>query len=109
MTEEQLLDGMVQAIVSQVDPERIILFGSRARGEGRPDSDVDLLIVAREAFGPSRNRRKELARIRRILSRFRVPKDILVYGPDEFARWRSSLNHIIGRSLREGRLLYERS
>jgi predicted nucleotidyltransferase len=109
VTEEQLLDAMVEAIVSQLDPEKVILFGSRAQGEAGPDSDVDLVIIERENFGPGRSRRKELARIRRILSRFRVPKDLLVYGPDEFAKWRSSLNHIIGRSLRDGRLLYERS
>ena len=109
MTEEQLLDQMVQAIVRHVDPDRIILFGSRATGKAGPDSDVDLLIIENECFGPTRSRRRELARIRRILSRFRVPKDILVYGPDEFRRWRSSLNHIVGRSMREGKRLYERS
>jgi predicted nucleotidyltransferase len=108
MTAEQLLDEMVQAIVQHVDPERIVLFGSRATGKVGPDSDVDLLIVERESFGPTRSRRRELARIRRLLSRFQVPKDILVYGPDEFKKWRSSPNHIVGRSMREGRLLYER-
>ena len=45
-----LLGEMVQAIVDEVDPEQVILFGSRARGDEREDSDVDLL-VARGAQG----------------------------------------------------------
>jgi predicted nucleotidyltransferase len=43
--EESLLRQMVSTIVSEVSPETIILFGSRARGDARPDSDVDLLVV----------------------------------------------------------------
>ena len=108
MVSRDMLDRMVETIVQQVNPERIMLFGSRARGDAGPDSDVDLLIVEPEPFGRGRSRRRELARIRRMLAPFRVPKDILVYGADEFARWRSSVNHIIGRCMREGRLLYER-
>jgi predicted nucleotidyltransferase len=42
---EQILDEMVQVIVHEIDPEQVYLFGSRAPGNARPDSDVDLLIV----------------------------------------------------------------
>ena len=42
---DALLDQMVQAIVAEVDPEQVILFGSRARGDAREDSDVDLVVV----------------------------------------------------------------
>jgi predicted nucleotidyltransferase len=105
---DEVLREMVRAIVREVDPEEIWLFGSRARGEVRPDSDVDLLVVEREPFGPQRERMAEMARIRRALSAFRVPKDILVFGADEVAYWRDSLNHIIPRCRREGRVLYVR-
>ena len=103
------LDEMVDAIVTEVDPDQVILFGSLARGDARPDSDVDLLVVEREPFGAERSRRRSISRVRRALSGFRGPKDILVYSADEVGRWQNSINHIIGRSLREGRVLYERS
>jgi predicted nucleotidyltransferase len=106
---EKVLADIVQAIVREVDPERIYLFGSRARGNARADSDVDLLIVERKSFGPQHSRFQEINRVYRVLSSFRVPKDILLYSDDEFAKWRSSINHVVGRCNREGKLLYERS
>jgi len=104
----EVLERMVEAIVREVDPEQIYLFGSYARGEPGPDSDVDFLVVEREPFGPQRSRLGEITRMRRALSTFRVAKDILVFSAEEFAYWKDSLNHIIARCLREGRLLYER-
>ena len=105
---DQTLREMVQAIVREVDPERVYLFGSYARGEAGPDSDLDFLVVEREPFGPMRSRLAEITRVRRALSTFRIAKDILVFSAEEFAHWMDSLNHIIARCAREGRLLYER-
>jgi predicted nucleotidyltransferase len=105
---EEVLQEMVRAIVREVDPERIYLFGSYARGDAGPDSDVDLLVVERERFGPQRDRLAEITRVRHSLSAFRVAKDILVFSAEEFAYWKDSLNHIIARCLREGRPLYVR-
>ena len=105
---ERVLSDMVQAIVREVDPERIYLFGSRARGDARADSDMDLLIVESEPFSPDHSRWQEIKRVRRALSSFRIPKDILVYTADEVTKWQYTVNHIIARALREGKLLYER-
>lgn len=104
----EVLGQMVEAIVREADPEEIWLFGSRARGEAAPDSDVDLLVVEREPFGPARPRLSEISRVRQALLPFRIPKDILVFSTDEVAYWKDSLNHIIARCLREGERLYER-
>lgn len=104
---EEVLNDMVQAIVREVNPERIYLFGSRARGDARADSDMDLLIVESEPFSPEHSRWQEIKRVRRALSSFRIPKDILVYTTDEVTKWQYTVNHIIGRALREGKLLYE--
>jgi len=104
---EEVIDEMARQIVRTVDPERIVLFGSRARGEGNDSSDVDFLVVEREPFGEDRSRRQEAARIWRCLSGFRVPKDILVYSVSEMAQWKDSAHHVIARALREGRVLYE--
>ena len=108
VTEEVLAD-MVHAIVWEVDPERIYLFGSRARGDARQDSDVDLLIVVSEPFGPEHSRFQQINRVYRALSPFRIPNDVLLYSSDEFAKWSQSLNHVVGRCSREGKLLYARS
>jgi predicted nucleotidyltransferase len=105
---EEVLQEMVRSIVREVDPEQVFLFGSYARGQAGPDSDVDLLIIEREPFGPQRPRLAEMARLRQALAAFRVPKDILVFTKDEVDYWRDSLNHITSRCRREGRVLYVR-
>ncbi len=74
---DKVIDKMTQRIVREVDPQRIVLFGSWARGEANEHSDVDFLVVEREPFGPSRSRRQEATRIWRCLSEFRVPTYIL--------------------------------
>ncbi len=104
--EAEVLRQMVDIIVREADPEAIILFGSRARGEAGPDSDVDLLIIEREPFGPGRSRIKELARLYHALRYMPASKDLLVYSREEFERWKEALNHVVANAAREGRLLY---
>jgi uncharacterized protein len=107
-TGNDILQEMVDVIVPMVAPESIILFGSRARGTAGPQSDVDLMVVVKEGFGPLRSRRLELTRLWRALGSFLVPKDILLFSRDEVERWRGSLNHVVARALREGKVIYER-
>jgi predicted nucleotidyltransferase len=107
--DDELIKEMTETLVKKINPKQVYLFGSRASGGARPDSDVDLLVVVDQVFGPAFSRRAEVARIRKFLSEYKVPKDILVYGSDEIARWRDSRNHVVSHCLREGRLLYERS
>ena len=111
MTEvaEKSLDEMVKAIVRQVDPEMIILFGSYARGAASKDSDLDLLVVVDGEFGPHRSRHEQEVELYRLLAHLRPPQDIIVASREEVERWRGDLNHIIARAIREGRLLYEKA
>ena len=81
--DETLLRWMATAIVDAADPEQVILFGSRARGDARPGSDVDLVVVEAEPFGPGRDRRAETVRLLRALGGSGVATDILVYSRDE--------------------------
>jgi predicted nucleotidyltransferase len=104
---DDIIAEMARRIVREVDPQRILLFGSWARGEANEQSDVDLLVVEREPFGEQRSRRQEAARIWRCLSEFRVPTDILVYSVDEVDQRKDSRHHMIGQALREGKVLYE--
>ena len=105
---DTLLREMAQAVVRAADPQQVLVFGSHARGDARAGSDVDLLVVEDEPFGPQRSRRGELRRIRRALAGFRVPKDVLVYSSEEVSRWRDSPNHVAARAYREGEILYVR-
>jgi len=95
---------MVERIVAQFQPEKIILFGSHARGDGTADSDVDLLIVM-PVEGSKRAKQLE---IRAAVHDVRIPKDILVSRPEEF-QWRKDIIGTIERpAVREGRVLYAR-
>lgn len=106
---DELLAQVVQAIVAEVDPEQVILFGSCARGEAREDSDVDLVVVEAEPFGKTRSRRLEAARVYEAVAGFDALTDILLYSRDEVEYWRDSVNHVLARALREGTVLYDRS
>lgn len=105
---DQMLEEMVQAIVQEVDPEKIILFGSQVTGTVHQDSDVDLLIIEKEPFGKHRSRWKELSRIRKTISRFRISKDILLYSTEEETYWGNAHGHILNMSMNEGKVVYER-
>jgi uncharacterized protein len=95
---------MVRRIRDRFRPERIILFGSHARGDARPDSDVDLLVVM-PVDGDNREKQLE---IQLALYDIRVPKDILVTTPEDF-EWRKEVVGTIERpAAREGRVLYVR-
>ena len=106
---KEFLQRMAQAIVDEVDPEQVILFGSHARGDAREDSDVDLIVIEAEPFGEGeRCRHSERLRVRKAIRDFKVPKDILVFSLEDVEYWRDSLNNVLARALREGKVLYER-
>ena len=76
---------------------------ARARGDARPDSDYDLLLIE-----PSdRPRYRRAARYRRALVGLAPAKDILVWTPEEVAEWREVPNAFITAALSEGMVLYE--
>ena len=106
---DALLEEMTITIVETVKPRRVILFGSRAPGDARLESDVDILVIEDEPFGPERSRRKEMARLTQALSQFDMAKDILVYAREEVEKWEKSRNHVVVHALRTGRTLYERN
>jgi len=99
-----LLSEIVARIREAVDPERVILFGSRARGEGNEASDLDILIVA-----PSNLPRwRRTPPIYGLLAGLGVPKDVVWWTSDEIEEWRGVRSHFINTALREGKVLYEK-
>ena len=105
---DDVLQDMVRAIVAAVHPEKVILFGSYARGEAGEHSDIDLAIVEAEGFDAKRTRWNELRRIRDALKPFFVPKDILVFSKAEESKAARFRSHILTTAKEEGRVLYER-
>ena len=97
---------MTDALVAAADPEWIILFGSQARGQTTKHSDLDFLVVKNRSRDESRL--EEMRNLRHALRSFRIPKDILVYSPEEVEKWRQTTNHVVARAIREGKVLYER-
>ncbi|MBF0610525.1 MAG: nucleotidyltransferase domain-containing protein [Magnetococcales bacterium] len=104
----ELLAEATRIIVETADPDKVILFGSHARGEARSDSDLDLLVVESASFGPHRSRYQEMVRLERAMARFPLATDILVYSREEMERLQNQTCHLVHRALQEGRVLYER-
>ena len=98
----RILDAIVRRIVEVTQPEKIILFGSAARGEMTRHSDVDLLVVA--------DVEDRLATIDRIHGRLRgehAAVDVIVVTPADVKRYGNSHALVIKPALREGRVVYE--
>ena len=102
MTDAELLQEITRRVVEAVQPRRLILFGSRARGDARPDSDVDLLVVWKDESPP---RARALA-VRQALRGLKASFDIAVVTPSEFERFSDRRMHVVGLAAREGRVLH---
>ncbi len=102
--DRSLLDEIVRRILAVGSPQRIVLFGSHARGDAVPDSDLDLLIVE-ESDLP---RYRRAPRYLRALVGVYPAKDVVVWTPSEIEAWREVPHAFVTTALREGITLYER-
>ena len=80
---------------------RVILFGSHARGDAGPGSDLDLLVIEPEV--PSRT--QEFVRLRKKLRGLEVPIDLIVLDADHVRKWGDVRGTMVHEALREGRVL----
>jgi uncharacterized protein len=105
----ELDDAVFAQVVSllrrSAQPTRIILFGSYARGDARPDSDVDLLVIVPDV----RDRMAEMVRLSRVLSPLRLPVDVLVVSEETFRYWCDTPGNVYSTVAAEGRVLYEQA
>lgn len=99
---DELLDSVGRRLSEAASsPARVILFGSHARGEGRPDSDLDLLVIE-PSFA---SRRDEFVRLRRALGGIGVAVDLVLVDEDHVAKWRDVRGTLIHEALHTGRVL----
>jgi len=101
----QAIEAMVERIVRRLSPEKIILFGSHARGGAGPDSDVDLLVV----MAVEGSLRRQAIEIDRALVDRELPLDLIVVTPETFERDRDQIGTIVRPAAREGGVVYERA
>ncbi len=104
ITQPESLPEAIQRIVHQFDPLRIILFGSWARGDARPDSDIDLLVVLPQV----ENKRRAAVEVLRALNGLPLSKDVVVTTPEEIATRGNIIGDVLRPALREGKVVYER-
>jgi len=96
------IDKIVEKL-KEYEPEKIILFGSAARGEADEYSDLDFLIIKETNLRFLRR----LIEVGKILKEF-SKVDVFVYTPKEFAEMKSRKNPFIEQALRNGRVVYEK-
>lgn len=101
---DELLREAVRRIVKAGNPIKIVLFGSRARGDARPKSDLDLLVIE-ESVLP---RFKRSPPYYRALVEVFPSIDLVVWTPEEVASWANVRNFFVTTALRQGKILYER-
>ena len=98
---QKVLEKIVRRIVKIAKPQKIILFGSAARGKMGPDSDLDIQVVT-----DCDHRRNTARKIRGQLFGINVPIDIIVAKPEDIERYGDSIGLIYRPALREGKVLY---
>lgn len=96
---------MVRRLAKQFQPEKIILFGSHARGTAGPDSDIDLLVI----MAVKGSKRSKTVEMYRLLGGIGTSKDIILVTPEEIQRYQKIPGTIVYQALNEGKVLYERA
>jgi predicted nucleotidyltransferase len=105
MIEPQTIDHIVEVITRNLSPRRIILFGSYARDDPGPHSDLDLFIE----MDPPLPQHGRATQIKELFQPYPCPMDIVVYSPDEVKYWQRAPSSLVASVLREGKVLYERT
>ncbi len=101
VVKRKILDEIIRRIVEVAQPEKIILFGSAARGEMGPNSDIDLLVVKSGV-----HRRRLAQAIYMNLFGVGIAVDVVVVTPEDIEEYKDSFALVIEPALREGKVVY---
>lgn len=96
------IESITAQLIEKYKPEKIILFGSAARGNATPDSDLDFLIIKNDTPYKGRDRMIEVSRL---IDR-NLPADFLVYHPEEFEKRLAMGDPFLEMVVAEGKVLY---
>ena len=96
------IDRLVEQIVQLAHPLRVVLFGSAARGDMGPESDVDFLVVVPNGT----HRRRTAQKLYREIRNAGVPFDVLVATPADLEKHKDNIGLIYRSVLREGKEVY---
>ena len=96
------LEPVLERILEVVPAQQIILFGSRAKGQSRPDSDYDLLVVV----PPELPKRRVAQSLHQALLGLLIPVDLVVAHPADLERYHTAWMTIYPEVLQSGRVLY---
>lgn len=99
---EQVLREIVRRVVEVAEPDKIIVFGSAARGEMGPNSDVDLLVVKSGEV----HRRRLAGMIHRHLHGVPAAVDVVVAKPEDIEKYGDCPYAVLYPALRDGRVVY---
>jgi len=102
--DDDVVEDVVERVVNAFHPKRIVVFGSVARGEAGPDSDLDLFVEMESDLRPLE---RGIA-VRRVLRDVDIPMDIFVYTPAEVEARRGRIGNLLSYVEREGKVIYER-
>jgi uncharacterized protein len=97
----EVIDEGARRIAAAAPGARVILFGSHARGEAGPDSDVDLLVIVPRV----EDHHGEVVRLQRLLAPLRLPADVIVVSEAHVEEWGDLPSTMLHEALREGRVL----
>jgi predicted nucleotidyltransferase len=106
VVDEPLLRTIAAEIQAAIPSAEVRLFGSRARGTARSDSDLDLLVTVPDAWLASHSRFEETGDLSRKLAHHRIPIDLLVYSHSEVQDRRQYSQHVVTEAYRYGRELH---
>ena len=102
MISQEKINEVINRIVKNVNPEKIILFGSYASGNPSEDSDLDILIV-KEMRMPRYKRSRE---VKKHLRGMKIPIDVIVYTKKEIKKWEGTKTAFINQVIKQGKVLY---
>jgi len=103
--DEKLIKEIVSRILNVATPEKILLFGSYAYGQPDKDSDIDILVIMKSELPGY----KRSVPFYKALAGLLIPKDILVYAPDEIEEWEDVPQAFITTAIRKGKVIYEKN
>jgi len=103
MISDKTIEEVITSLVKLARPQKVILFGSYARGDAGEQSDLDFLVVQKEV----KDRRREMVHLQDILRPMRIPVEVLVVSESKFSEWEDVPGAVFHEAKREGILCYD--